>query len=197
VTGRHNVAVLTDQSPWTRLGVVAVYAVAMAVVEASVVYYLRKLFALQYNRKLHFRSLPLSTRLPAARAGPRARHDRHASRGRLPGGPRLVAEAFLLPVRLRRLGYRLLRCLKIMLHWPASLATRDLLFLTAAPVVGAGLAADHRLVWVHRCGGAAPGEDPAAMMGEAPRRSPPGGEAERGLVSQKRRVRVHWYRACE
>ena len=42
-------AVLTDQSPWTRLGVVAVYAVAMAVVEASVVYYLRKLFALQYT----------------------------------------------------------------------------------------------------------------------------------------------------
>ena len=38
----------TGSSRWTRLAVVAVYATAMAVVEAMVVYYLRRLFALQY-----------------------------------------------------------------------------------------------------------------------------------------------------
>ena len=36
-------------SPWTRLAVVAIYAAAMALVEAMVVYYLRRLFALQYS----------------------------------------------------------------------------------------------------------------------------------------------------
>ena len=38
----------TGSSRWTRLVVVAIYAAAMAIVEAMVVYYLRRLFALQY-----------------------------------------------------------------------------------------------------------------------------------------------------
>jgi hypothetical protein len=35
--------------PWRRLAAVAVYAVAMAVVEAMAVYYRRRLFALQHG----------------------------------------------------------------------------------------------------------------------------------------------------
>lgn len=40
-------AVLADRSPWPRLAVVAVWAVAFALVEAMVVYYLRRLFGLE------------------------------------------------------------------------------------------------------------------------------------------------------
>ncbi len=50
---------LTTRSPWPRLIVVAVCAVAFALIEATVVYYLRKLFALEYataftERRFHF-----------------------------------------------------------------------------------------------------------------------------------------------
>ncbi len=50
---------LASRSPWPRLAVVAVWAVAFALVEAMVVYYLRKLFALEYaavftERDFHF-----------------------------------------------------------------------------------------------------------------------------------------------
>ena len=88
----------TGSSRWIRLIVVAVYAAAMAVVEAMVVYYLRRLFALQYAAVFRPGPLRLSARLPAPRADPRGGHDRHAPGRRLPGRPRPAAEARLLPV---------------------------------------------------------------------------------------------------
>jgi hypothetical protein len=124
------VAVLTDQSPWTRLGVVAVYAVAMAVVEASVVYYLRKLFALQYTASFTSGRF----RFPPA-------YLRHEQVRELATIVMLLVVAylagrgwwqklsyFLFAFGVWDIGYYV--ALKIMLHWPASLATRDLLFLT-------------------------------------------------------------------
>ena len=117
-------------SRWTRLAVVAVYATAMAVVEAMVVYYLRHLFALQYAAVVS----------PGRFGFPQAylRHEqvREAATivmllavaflaGR---GPLQVLAYFLFAFGVWDIGYY--AGLKIMLDWPASLATRDLLFLS-------------------------------------------------------------------
>jgi hypothetical protein len=53
------VAVTAPDNPWTRLAVVAAWAIAFALVEAMVVVYLRRLFSLQYDltfvpRDFHF-----------------------------------------------------------------------------------------------------------------------------------------------
>lgn len=120
----------TDRSPWTRLGVVAIYATAMAVMEATVVFYLRKLFALQYSLSLtvgHF-SFPHA-------------YLRHEQIRELATIVMLLAVAslagrgwrqkltyFLFAFGVWDIGYYV--ALKIMLGWPASLTTRDLLFLS-------------------------------------------------------------------
>jgi len=116
-------------SPWPRLVAVAVFAIAFAVVEAMVVYYLRKLFALQYSAVFteHRFSFP-----PAYLAHERAREAATivmllavawlAGRG---WWQRLAF--FLFAFGVWDVGYYV--GLKIMLDWPASLATRDLLFL--------------------------------------------------------------------
>ena len=116
--------------PWTRLLVVVLYAAAMALVEAMVVYYLRRLFALQYAAALS----------PGHFSFPRAylRHEqvREAATivmllavGYLAGsGFRQRLACFLLAFGVWDIGYYV--ALKVMLDWPASLATRDLLFLS-------------------------------------------------------------------
>ena len=49
-------------SPWTRAAAVAVWAVAFALVEAMVVYYLRRLFAIEH----HLRFAPADVQFPRA-----------------------------------------------------------------------------------------------------------------------------------
>ncbi len=109
---------------------VAIYAVAMAVVEAMVVYYLRRLFALQYSAVFtasHFS-------FPAAYL----RHEQVREAATI---VMLVAVAILAGRGLlQKLAYFLFAfgvwdigyyvALKVMLDWPASLGTRDLLFLS-------------------------------------------------------------------
>jgi len=119
----------SDKSPWVRLAVVAVWAIAFAAVEAMVVYYLRKLFALQYD--LHF--------VPA---------DFHFPRDYLPYERAREAATMVMLLALgylagrtwwQRFAYWLFAFgvwdvfyyiwLYVMLRWPSSLGTRDLLFL--------------------------------------------------------------------
>ena len=119
----------SSSSLWGRLLVVAVYAAAMAVVEATVVLYLRRLFVLQYG------AVPAQGRFtfPAAYLG----HEQAREAATI---VMLVAVALLAGRGLRqRLAYFVLAfgvwdigyyvALRIMLDWPSSLATRDLLFL--------------------------------------------------------------------
>jgi hypothetical protein len=120
----------TGSSRWTRLIVVAVYAAAMAVVEAMVVFYLRRLFALQYAAVFR----------PGRFVFPQAylRHEqiREAATivmllavAMLAGRGLLQKLAYLLfAFGVWDIGYYV--ALKIMLGWPSSLTTRDLLFLT-------------------------------------------------------------------
>jgi len=117
-------------SRWTRLAVVALYAAAMSLVEATVVYYLRRLFALQY-----------SAVFTAGRFSFPGAYLRHEQLREAATIVMLLAVAFLAGRGLRQkaayflfafgiwdIGYYV--SLKIMLDWPASLATRDLLFLS-------------------------------------------------------------------
>ena len=114
----------------TRLLVVALYAAAMALVEAMVVYYLRRLFAQQYAALFtagHF-SFP--------RAYLRHEQVREAATivmllavGFLAGrGWRQRVAYFLFAFGVWDIGYYV--ALRIMLGWPASLGTRDLVFLS-------------------------------------------------------------------
>lgn len=110
----------------------AIYATAMAVVEATVVYYLRKLFALQYaavfTDGFHF---------PPA-------YLRYEQTREIATVVMLLAVAYLAGRGWwQRLAYFLFMfglwdiayyvALKMILDWPASLATRDLLFLVPSP----------------------------------------------------------------
>jgi hypothetical protein len=119
----------TGSSRWTRLVVVAIYAAAMAVAEAIVVSYLRRLFALQYSAVF----------APGRFVFPHAylRHEQIREAATI---VMLVAVAFLAGRGLlQKLAYFLLAfgvwdigyyvALKVMLGWPASLGTRDVLFL--------------------------------------------------------------------
>ena len=119
-----------SESPWVRLLAVAVFAVAFALVEAMVFYYLRKLFALQYSavytaRRFHFPHPYLSHE----QAREAATIVMLLAVGFLAGrGWWQRLAYFLFAFGLWDIGYYV--ALKILLDWPASLATRDLLFLT-------------------------------------------------------------------
>jgi hypothetical protein len=123
-------AVTRTTSPWTRLVVVAVYAVAMAVVEAMVVVYLRRLFTLQYAAVFtqgHFTFPRAYLRYEQVREG--ATIVMLLAVGYLAGrGLWQKLAYFLLAFGIWDIGYYVV--LKIVLHWPASLGTRDLLFLS-------------------------------------------------------------------
>jgi hypothetical protein len=120
---------LASRSPWPRLAIVGVWAVAFALVEATVVYYLRKLFALEFaavftERSFHFPSDYLIY-----------------ERGREAATMVMLVAVALLAGRTlwQALAYWLFAFgawdvfyyvwLYVLLRWPSSLGTRDLLFL--------------------------------------------------------------------
>jgi hypothetical protein len=119
----------TSSSLWPRLLVVGVYAVAMAVVEAMVVYYLRRLFALQYGAVFAQGRFTF----PAAYLGHEQAREAATivmlvAVALLAGrGPRQWLACFLFAFGVWDIGYYV--ALRVMLGWPASLTTRDLLFL--------------------------------------------------------------------
>jgi hypothetical protein len=120
----------SGSSRWTRLAVVALYAAAMAFVEAMVVFYLRRLFALQYS------AVFTAGRFSFPHAYLRHEQLREAATivmllavAYLAGrGPWQKAAYFLFAFGIWDIGYYV--ALKVMLDWPTSLATRDLLFLS-------------------------------------------------------------------
>jgi hypothetical protein len=120
----------SGSSRWTRLAAVALYAAAMALVEGMVVYYLRRLFALQYS------AVFTAGRFSFPHAYLRHEQLREAATivmllavaflaGR---GLWQKAAYFLFAFGIWDIGYYV--SLKVMLDWPASLTTRDLLFLS-------------------------------------------------------------------
>jgi hypothetical protein len=123
------VSYASDKSPWVRFGVVVVWAVAFALVEAMVVYYLRRLFGLQY----HLTFVPADFHFPRAHL-PYERAREAATM------VMLLAVGFLAGrTWWQRLAFWLLAFgvwdifyyvwLWVLLRWPSSLGTRDLLFL--------------------------------------------------------------------
>ena len=101
----------------------------MALVEAMVVYYLRRLFALQYGAVFAQGRFTFPTAyLSHERAREAATIVMLAAVALLAGrGPRQWLACFLLAFGVWDIGYYV--ALRIMLDWPASLSTRDLLFL--------------------------------------------------------------------
>jgi hypothetical protein len=120
---------LTGRSLWMRLAVVAVWAIAFALVEAKVVYYLRKLFALQYDLRFtpgdfHF---PLDY-LPYEQAREAATMVMLLVVGYLAGRTCWQRLAYwLFAFGVWDIFYYV--WLYVLLCWPSSLGTRDLLFL--------------------------------------------------------------------
>jgi Ni/Fe-hydrogenase subunit HybB-like protein len=124
--GRHDPA----WSPWTRFAAVVVYAAAMAHVEGVAVYYLRKLLhivAWGPTTQAHFHFPHAYLRIEQSRE--------------VATIVMLVAVAYLAGhTPWQKLAYFLLAfgvwdvghyvSLKVLLGWPPSLTTRDLLFLT-------------------------------------------------------------------
>ena len=106
------------------------YAAAMAVVEATVVVYLRKLFSLQFAAVFtqgHFSFPHAYLRYEQVREG--ATIVMLLAVGYLAGrGWWQRLAYFLFAFGVWDIGYYI--ALKIMLDWPTSPATRDLLFLT-------------------------------------------------------------------
>jgi hypothetical protein len=119
----------TATNPWSRLTVVAVWAVAFALVEAMVVVYLRRLFGLQY----HLTFVPRDFRFP------RAYLDFEQAREAATMVMLLAVGYLAGRTWWQRLAYWLFAFgvwdvfyyvwLYVYLRWPASPGTRDLLFL--------------------------------------------------------------------
>jgi hypothetical protein len=118
------------RKPWTRLVAVAVFAAAFAVVEASVVYYLRRLFTLQYASVFTAQKFAFPhTYLRHEQVREGATIAMLLAVGYLAGRGWWQRFAyFLFAFGVWDIGYYV--ALKIMLDWPPSLATRDLLFLS-------------------------------------------------------------------
>jgi len=150
-------SVSADRGSWIRLAAVAVWAIAFAFVEAMVVYYLRKLFALEYD----LRFVPADFHFPPAYL-PYEQAREAATMvmllaGRLRRRPHLAAAVRLLALRLRRLGHLLLR---------VALRAAGLAVVAgharpsvphAGRVVGAHMAARAGLLRLHRRGSSDPG----------------------------------------
>jgi hypothetical protein len=119
----------SDKSPWVRVAVVVVWAVAFAFVEAMVVYYIRKLFGLQY----HLTFVPADFHFPRAylpyeQAREAATMVMLLAVGFLAGRTWWQRFAFwLLAFGVWDIFYYV--WLWVLLRWPSSLGTRDLLFL--------------------------------------------------------------------
>lgn len=119
----------TVSGVWVRFAVVCAWAVAFALVEAMVVYYLRKLFAVQYRLEFtpadfHF---PRAY-LPFEQAREAATMVMLLAVGFLAGRTWWQRFAFwLLAFGVWDIFYYV--WLWVMLRWPSSLTDRDLLFL--------------------------------------------------------------------
>jgi hypothetical protein len=120
---------LTARSPWGRLVVVAIFAVAFALVEAMVVYYLRKLFALNAAQAFtqgHFH-FPRAY-LPYERSREAATMVVLVTVALLAGRTVWQAIAYWLAAfgvwDIAYYGW-----LYVLLRWPSSPTTKDLLFL--------------------------------------------------------------------
>ena len=117
------------KDPWTRLAVVAAWAVAFALVEAMVVVYLRKLFGLQY----HLMFVPRDFHYPRAylsfeQAREAATMVMLLAVGYLAGRTWWQRVAYwLFAFAVWDIFYYV--WLYVYLRWPSSLRTRDLLFL--------------------------------------------------------------------
>jgi len=119
----------SSTSPWPRLAVVAAWAIAFALVEAMVVVYLRRLFGLQY--RLTF--TPADFRYPRAYLGYEQAREA-ATMVMLLGVGYLAGRTWW-----QRLAFWLFAFgvwdifyyvwLWVLLRWPSSPGTRDLLFL--------------------------------------------------------------------
>ena len=119
----------SDKSPWLRLAVVAVWAVAFALVEAMVVVYLRRIFVLQYH--LVYRA--------GAFHFPRAYLQYEQARDAATMVMLLAVGYLAGRTWWQRLAYWLFAFgvwdvfyyvwLYLYLRWPSSPGTRDLLFL--------------------------------------------------------------------
>jgi hypothetical protein len=122
-------ASVSRHDPWVRFAVVCVWAVAFAAVEAMVVFYLRKLFALEYR----LRFTPADFQFPRAylpyeQAREAATMVMLLAVGCLAGRTWWQRFAFwLLAFGVWDIFYYV--WLWVLLRWPSSLGDRDLLFL--------------------------------------------------------------------
>jgi len=120
---------LTARSPWPRLAIVAAWAVAFALVEAMVVYYLRRLFGLEFaavftERRFHFPE----DYLVYEQGREAATMVMLAAVALLAGRTLWQAFAYwLFAFGVWDICYYV--WLWILLGWPSSLRARDLLFL--------------------------------------------------------------------
>ena len=135
---------LASRSPWPRLAIVAVWAVAFALVEAMVVYYLRKLFAIEFAAEFTERAFRFPKDYLVYEQGREAATMVMLVAVALLAGRTLWQAVSLLALRLRRLGHLLLR----LALGPARLAELARHPRPALPhprrVVGAGVAAGRR-----------------------------------------------------
>jgi len=122
-------SLLASSSPWPRLAIVGVWAVAFALVEATVVYYLRELFSLEFAAVFTERSFHFPSDYLIYERGREA-----ATMVMLVAVALLAAhtawQAFanwLFAFGVWDVFYYV--WLYVLLRWPDSLATRDLLFL--------------------------------------------------------------------
>ena len=117
------------RTPWARLAVVAVWAVAFALVEAMVVVYLRRIFALQFHLVYHVGEFHFPrSYLRYEQAREAATMVMLLAVGCLAGRTWWQRFAYwLFAFGLWDVFYYV--WLFVYLHWPSSPGTRDLLFL--------------------------------------------------------------------
>jgi hypothetical protein len=122
-------AFLTSRSPWPRLAVIAVWAVAFALVEAMVVCYLRQLFAIEYAAQFTEASFRFPDDYLIYEQGREAAAMvMLVAVGLLAGRTLWQAAAYwLFAFGVWDVFYYV--WLYVLLRWPSSLGNRDLLFL--------------------------------------------------------------------
>jgi len=123
----------SEWSPWSRFAGVVVYAAAMAHVEAVVVYYLRKLLVVQPWQLVTSQHLAFPHRyLHIEQSREVATIIMLVAVAYLAGRTRWQKFAyFILAFGIWDIGYYV--SLRIMIGWPTSPLSRDLLFLTPRP----------------------------------------------------------------
>jgi hypothetical protein len=120
---------LASRSPWPRLAIVATWAVAFAFVEATVVFYLRKLFAIEFAAEFTERAFRFPEDYLVYEQGREAATMiMLVAVGLLAGRTLWQAVAYwLFAFGVWDVLYYV--WLWVLLGWPSSLGTHDLLFL--------------------------------------------------------------------